>query len=183
MKLGTPGETYISFPPNFQTNENKAFGYAVDNAMEQLHSFCQKISVWSDLDHVDPEYYDQLAVNLRAPYYASLYDNDTKLRILKSTLQTYMFAGTAKAEEELINKFFPDAEFIPWHKYDGKPFHFKIIVPTDPSKETVEKFTEILKRVKSARSIIDGIETKTYSIDLTPAVVAGNWQHERLEEM
>lgn len=182
MRIGDEGATYASFPPNFQNAENLSMGYTIDRQCKKLLEFCKNISVWSNLDNVNPRYYDVLAANLRAPYYSSEYDESTRLEILKNTLKTYMFAGTVRAEDELINTMFADAEFVPWFKYDGKPFHFKIIVPTDPSEETVSKFITILERVKSARSIIDGIETKTYVVDLKSYATSGIWNFERMEE-
>ncbi|HBA70238.1 MAG TPA: hypothetical protein DCZ40_12910, partial [Lachnospiraceae bacterium] len=121
MKLGEQGVTYLSFPPNFQTAENKAMGYVVDRQMKKLLAMVRKISVWSDLDKVEPRYFDFLAASLRAPYYSSEYDDDIRLGILKRTLQTYMFSGTVLAEEELLKNIFADAEFIPWYQYGGKP--------------------------------------------------------------
>lgn len=182
MKIGDTDVTYLSLPPNFQTLENRAMGYAVDKQMKKLFVLSRKLLVWADLDNVSPRYYDYLAASLRAPYYSSEYEDKVRLEILKKTLQTYMFAGTVRADEELIAKIFSDAEFVPWYKYGGIPFHFKIRVPTDPSEQMIEKFLIILRRVKSQRSIIDGIETKTYSISIKAYASGGLWDYERLEE-
>lgn len=181
-KLGEKDATFLSFPPNFQTVENRAFGYAVDRQMSKLMKFVKKISVWSNLDNVDAKYYDFLAASLRAPYYSSAYDDEIRLEILKKTLQTYMFAGTVMAEEELLKNIFSDAQFVPWYKYGGIPFHFKIVTPTEPSEEMIQKFLVILRRVKAQRSIIDGIDTKTYTIDLKAYAALGITGAERLEE-
>ncbi len=182
MKLGDAGATYLSFPPNFQTDENKAMGYAVDRQMKKLMRFVRKVSVWSDLDHVESKYYDFLAASLRAPYYSSEYDDGVRLEILKKTLQTYMFSGTVLAEEELLKKIFLDAKFVPWYQYGGEPFHFKIVTPTEPSEEMIQKFLTILQRVKAQRSVLDGIDTKTYSIDMKAYAGVGVSATERLEE-
>lgn len=183
MKLGESGVTYLSFPPNFQTAENKAMGYAIDRQMKKLLRIARKVSVWCDLNKVEPKYYDFLAASLRAPYYSSEYDNDIKLEILKKTLQTYMFSGTVLAEEELLKNIFSDAQFIPWHQYGGKPYHFKIKASVDSSEAMIEKFLVILKRVKSQRSILDGMETKTYNIDVTDYFSSGIVHYSRLEEV
>lgn len=182
MKLGDNGATYLSLPPNFQTIENKAMGYAVDRQMKKLMQFMRKVSVWSDLDHVDPKYYDYLAASLRAPYYSSEYDDEMRLEILKKTLQIYMFSGTVLAEEELLKRIFTDAVFVPWYEYGGEPFHFKIATPTEPSEEMIRKFLTILQRVKAQRSILDGIDTKKYTINLKAYAALGAIIYEGLEE-
>lgn len=183
MELGEDNVTFLSLPPNFQTVENQAMGYAIDRQVRKLSAFCKKISVWSNLDHVDERYYDVLAASLRAPYYSPEYDKETKLRILKASLRMYKYAGTRRAVEDLIGQFFPNAEYIPWYQYSGKPKHFKIVVDTDPSPENVSKFATILKRVKSCRSVLDGLETKTYKINMDVYVATGHMKFERLEEM
>ncbi|HBA70237.1 MAG TPA: hypothetical protein DCZ40_12905, partial [Lachnospiraceae bacterium] len=65
----------------------------------------------------------------------------------------------------------------------GKPYHFKIKVSVDSSEEMVAKFLAILKRVKSQRSILDGMETKTYEIDVTEYFATGEVHYTRLEEV
>lgn len=181
-QLGDIDATFLSFPPNFQTIENRAMGYAIDRQMKKLMRFVRKVSVWSNLDNVEPKYYDFLAASLRAPYYSSEYDDETRLEILKRTLQTYMFSGTVMADEELLKKIFSDAKFIPWYQYGGIPFHFKIATSTDPSEETIQMFVDILKKVKAQRSIIDGIETKTYNIHIAIEEATGVWGYERIKE-
>lgn len=183
MKLGTDGATYLSLPPNFQTMDMKCLGHAVDIQVGKLMEFAKKVLVWSDLEHVDPRYYDQLAASLRAPYYASEYDDGTRLDILKETLQTYMFAGTAFAIENLLSKMFNDARFVRWDEYGGEPFHFKIVFPGEADEDILRKFAEILQKVKSTRSIIDGLETATYTYDIRSYIATGIWMCERLEEV
>ena len=183
MRLGDERVTFLSLPPNFQTTENKALGYAVDQQMKKLMQFIHKVSVWSDLDNVDPKYYDYLAASIRAPFYSSEYDNDTKLAILKKALQTYMFAGTMLAEEQMLSNIFSDAKFVPFWEYGGEPYHFKIKVPFEPSEAMIAQFLTVLKRVKSQRSILDGMETKEYEIDISVYVATGEVHYTKLEEI
>lgn len=182
MRLGEDGVTYLSFPPNFQTVEMKCLGFAVDSQMKKLMQFSKIVSVWSDLEDVNTKYCDQLAASLRALYYASEYDADTKRSILKGAMQDYMFAGTAFAVENLIRKLFTDARFMHWDEYGGEPFHFKIVLPYEVDEKILQKFAEILQKVKSTRSIIDGLETTTYSYDIRSYIATGIWTCERLEE-
>ena len=182
MKLGEENATFISLPPNFQSNENYALGIAVDKQMYKLMEFMKRVQVWTKLDDLDARYYDYLAASIRAPYYSSEYDPTKKLAILRKSLSTYMFAGTRKAEIELINSLFEDAKFVPWYEYDGEPYHFKIVVPTDPSEETLNKFIAILERVKAKRSIIDKIEAMTYEIDFTVKTATRAWSREEIKD-
>lgn len=152
------GSTFISLPPNLQNIENECLGYAFDKQLEKLHKLADKLTVWSDLDSVDPKYYDHLAITISAPYYRSDYTDRQKLALLKSAILTKRYAGTTKAIEELLSHTFTDARFVPWYEYGGEPYHFKITTGEEPTEETKRLFSEMLRKVKAARSIIDGVE-------------------------
>lgn len=182
MKLGENGVTYLSFPPNLQDACSHALGYAWDRQVKALLEYARKVQVWTNLDELDPRYYGYAAASIRALYYSPEYDNETNLDILKDSFKTYMYAGTSKAEIELIEKLFSDAVFVPWYEYDGKPYHFKIVVPADPTEDILIKFVIILQRVKAQRSTIDALETKSYAIDLSADVHSASWNYESLRE-
>ncbi len=184
-QIGDKGATYASFPPSMQNPEVYAFGFALDRQMQKLMEFSKRVLVWPELEGLNEKYCDYAAASIRALYYSSEYDRDTKISILKSALNTYCYAGTVRGMEELLNKIFmnEDARLVPWFDYDGEPFHFKIVLSTDSSEETVRKFSEILQRVKAARSLIDGIETATYTYDLEAFVAGGACCQEKMEEL
>ncbi len=159
MDIGDTGVTYLALPPNFHTEENNALCYATDRQLKKLMEAAGNISAWAGLKNTDAKYYDYMAASVRAPYYASQYNDTTRLGILESTFQVYMFAGTRKGVEELVSRVFSgEAVFVPWYGYNGTPYHFRISVHSSPVKDTHNKFKEILRRVKSARSVLDVVE-------------------------
>lgn len=158
MRLGEENATFLSFAANFQTDENRAMGYAVDEHMAKLMAFMERAGVWSDLDRVDSRYYDYIAASIRAPYYSSADPDDKKLAVIKSAFKIYMTAGTRYAVEALVQAVFDNAKFVPWYEYGGKPYCFKIIADTDFDDNTMEYFLKILRRVKSTRSHLDAVE-------------------------
>ncbi len=160
-QLDDVGSTFLSLPPNLQTTENDCFGYVLDRQMERMHKLARSITVWSDLDNVDPKYYDSLAMTIRAPYYKSEYSNKQKLGLIKSALLTRRNAGTMKAIEELLSHTLTGASFIPWYEYGGKPYCFKVIADADEANENnMEEFIRMISAVKSARSCMDSIGMK-----------------------
>lgn len=159
MDIGDTGVTYLTLPPNLQTDGDNALGYAVDRQLKKLMDAAGNIAVWTDTRNTDAGYYDYMAASVRAPYYTSRYDEIIRLGILESTFQVYMFAGTRKGVEELVSRVFSgEAVFVPWYEYNGEPYHFRISVHSSPVKDTHNKFKEILRRVKSARSVLDVVE-------------------------
>lgn len=156
------GSTILSLPPNLQTTENDCFGYALDRQMRKMYALAKQITVWSDLDNVSPRYYDALAMTIRAPYYKSEYSNEQKLGLIKSALLTRRQAGTIRAIEELMSHTLTGAVFIPWYKYGGKPYYFKVMADADEIENAnMKEFIRMISSVKSARSCFGGIGLKT----------------------
>ena len=170
-KIDDIGSTFISLPPNMQTVENECFFYAVDRQISKIYKIAEKLNIWGDLDNVDPKYYDFLASCIQAPYYKSDYTNEQKLKLLKNTLSSYRYAGTVRGVEELLQATFGNAEFIPWYKYGGEPYHFKVKTTKIPSEEDKKLFEMLLKKVKAARSILDFVEV--YENDLLTHIYIG----------
>lgn len=158
MRIGENGATFASMPPNMQTAENYAFGCAIDRQMAKLNHFSERIRMWTDLEHADPGYYGHMAASIRALYYNSSYDDETKRNILKNAMNVNRYSGSRKGIEQLMSDIYGQAEFHPWYEYGGRPYHFKITTDTVLTEDMMERFAEILERVKRLRSILDDVE-------------------------
>lgn len=152
------GSTYLSLPPNLQDVENECFAYALDKQIKKFHELAKSLTIWSNLDEVDPKYYDYLALCIRAPYYRSEYENEMKLSLLKTSLEMNRYAGTRSAIDKLLDTIFERAEFKPWYDYGGEPYHFKPLIYDVLTEDAATVFSRVIKKVKSARSIMDAIE-------------------------
>lgn len=162
-KIDDIGGTHASLPPNLQTIENQCYCYALDRQMQKFKRLADSLTVWSDLDNVDPKYYDYLAMCIRAPYYRSEYTNEQKLDLIKTAIMSYRYAGTKKAVNQLIGIIFDEAHFIPWNEYGGSPYHFRVQASDVLTEDATAVFTRVLKKVKAARSIMDALEvTREY---------------------
>lgn len=151
------GSTYISLPPNLQDVNNECFGYALDMQMQRFHKLANQLTIWSDLDNVNPKYYDYLALCIKAPYYQSSYSDDMKLQLIKSAIEMHRYAGTQRAVDKLLELLFNKAYFQAWYEYDGEPYHFRPKVYDVLTEDAVAEFVDIVKKVKAARSIMDAI--------------------------
>lgn len=151
------GSTYISLPPNMQDINNECFGYALDRQMQKFHKLANKLTIWSDMDNIDPKYYDYIALCVKAPYYKSSYTDDKKLQLIKSAIEMHRYAGTQRAVDKLLELIFDKAFFQAWYEYGGEPYHFRAKVYDVLTEDAVEEFVDIVKKVKAARSITDAI--------------------------
>lgn len=157
-KIDDIGSTYVSLPPNMQHTENQCFAYAFDRQIRRLAALARSLTMWSDLDHVDPKFYDYMALCIKAPYYKSEYDDQKKLELIKTAIESRRYAGSERAINRLIHTIFENATFIPWHKYGGTPYQFRVKVYDILTEDAVTMFTDILRKVKSARSALGEIE-------------------------
>ena len=157
MKLGDNEATFLSLPPNLQTDETYALSKAVDKQMKKLVDMSNMMQVWTNIEAVDPKYYGIIAACIKAPYYDSSFDDKTKLAIIKDTLNIYRLAGTKTAINKLISSIF--GTFESWHEYGGKPYHFRITTDAELTPDVLAKFSEILRKVKRARSVLDSVSS------------------------
>ena len=157
-KVDDIGSMYKSLPPNMQNLENRCFAFAMDRQIQNLVRLAKTLTIWSDLDHVDPKYYDYMAICIRAPYYKSEYEDRKKLELIKTAIASHRYAGSERAINQLIHTIFEDAAFIPWYEYNGNPYQFRVKVYDILTEDTMTVFTEVLQKVKAARSTLEEIE-------------------------
>lgn len=139
-------------------NEVIALGYAINKATQRMLSACEKISVYAAIDVATDEVLDLLAIELNTQYYDTSLNIDAKRRLIKGTLSWYMKAGTPAAIEELIQAVFGEGTVQEWFEYGGDPFYFKVKTNATLTPEISTLFSEMLQRVKNARSHIEAIE-------------------------
>lgn len=132
--------------------------YAIDRQFAKMLPLAKAIRVWSDLDNVDPKYYDYLALCIHVQAYKTDYTNAQKLNLIKNGLYEYFLGGTKKAVKDLLAALLDTGEFTPWHEYGGNPYHFKIITDDTQTADLEAKFIKMLRDVKAARSILDSVE-------------------------
>ena len=70
-----------------------------------------------------------------------------------------MKVGTPKAIEELVKVVFGQGKIVEWYEYGGKPFRFKVITNATIDDTNIEKFNEMIRNVKNARSILEAVES------------------------
>ena len=157
-KIDDIGSMYMSLPPNMQDIDSQCFTYAMDKQIKRFTALAKSLTMWSDLEHVDPKYYDHMAMCIRAPYYKSEYDNDKKLGLIRTAIEARRYAGSERAINQLIHTIFEDATFIPWYAYGGEPYRFRVKVYDVLTEDATTLFTEIIQKVKAARSTLDEIE-------------------------
>ena len=149
---------YMMLPPNLQDTDAECFSYALSKQLEKLVRLAEKLNVWGNLGGLNSKYYDLAAACMNAQYYRTKYPDDVKLDLIKHAYEMHRFAGTQTAIDTLLDIVFEKAQFTPWYEYGGKPYRFKVLVYDMLTEDAAELFTDVLQKVKAARSILDSIE-------------------------
>lgn len=157
-KLDDEETLYMSLPPNLQNEKTKSLSVAFAHQMKKYLAYADRLNIWGDIDHLAPEHYDAFAACIAVPYYRSDFPDDKKLKLIKQSYIVRRFAGTQTAIDALLDGVFDDASYIPWYEYGGKPYRFKVLVYDMLTEDAAELFTDVLQKVKAARSILDSIE-------------------------
>lgn len=138
--------------------EVKALSYALQQACRLLYQYSRRLYIYSNLDGQPEDVIDLLASELRTQYYSSTLDIDTKRQLVKNTLIWYMSAGTPQAVEDLVIKIFGKGEVREWFQYEGSPYCFKVFSNAHMDQGSEILFSNMIAKVKNARSHLDGLE-------------------------
>ena len=140
------------------SSEFKALSYALRMAMNRLITSEIKTGVRWDIDELDEDTLDYLAVELRTMYYDQSADIGTKRNIIKKTLEWYRHAGTVSACEELISSIFGgSSRLIEWFDYKEPPYiknTFDVETSARMTETIIDDLTAIIRKAKNARSQI-----------------------------
>lgn len=167
-------QTENALPVEMKTAERIALSYAFDC---QKKKYCERVSracIWSNIDNVEDNKLDFLAVESRVMFYNSLMETAIKRNFISNYIGWYLKLGTTKAAEEVIDTYYPNDEtkLIKWFEYDGEPFHFRIETTALLEEDCYADLKQMIFKVKNARSRLDQIRTMRCLTDSFSAVTA-----------
>lgn len=166
-KLDDEDTLYISLPPNLQNKDTRSLSVAFAKQMKKYLAYADRLNVWGNIDHLEPEHYDVFAACIAAPYYRSDFPDDKKLKLIKQNYSVRRSAGTQTAIDALLENVFDDARYIPWYEYGGKPYHFKVLLFDVLKENNIELMSNAMKKVKAARSIMDAVDIGRIATNVT----------------
>ena len=149
--------TETAFPAEMKTAERMALAYAYDRQKKLFLERLRRVYIWADLDNVDENKLDFLAVECRVLFYNSSLSPDVKRKLIQNSIYWYMKLGTRQAMEEMIDIVFgnENTNIEEWYTYAGEAFHFRVVVGTTVTQTSIKEFLLYLNQVKNARSRFD----------------------------
>ena len=149
--------TEKALPAEMRTPERIALAYAFDMQKKKFIERMERVYIWADLEKVEDNKLDFLAVENCVLFYNTGLAPDVKRNLIRNSIYWYMKLGTRQAMEEMIDTVFgnENTSVEEWYTYAGEPFHFRIAVGTEVTQTSIKDFLRYLKQVKNARSRFD----------------------------
>lgn len=149
--------TEDALPAEMKTPERLASCRAFDMQKKKFLDRLKRVYIWADLDNVEDDKLDFLAVENRVLFYNTNLPPDTKRSLIRNSIYWYMKLGTSQAMTEMIDTVFgsKNTSVEEWYTYAGEPYHFRIAVGTEVTTTSIKEFLIYLNKVKNARSRFD----------------------------
>lgn len=157
IKLSDAELTTVLPPYIKESNEVQAISFAFKKGMEKMIEYAKLSMLYAEIDNLPDEIIDLLALELQSQYYDDSMEIEIKRKIVKNSIAWYAKGGTVSAVDEMVQAVFGEGEVIEWYKYGGKPGTFYIKTNAELSPDIIEKFNEIINKVKNMRSHLTNI--------------------------
>ena len=139
---------------------------ALDPTLQSLTAQSATPLIIPRIESVQPEALDALAVQFHADMFGLAQDEDAKRQAVISSLTWHMRKGTPSAIIDALKHAGVEAEFVPWWKFGGFPYTFRInakitgdFYRTKGKDNITRIITTLINDSKSARSLMADLNT------------------------
>lgn len=144
--------------PDETSPEFLSISYAIKLRLADIILKASKVGISYDIDGLDEEALDYLALELKTPYYEQSLPIEKKRELVKSALVWRAKAGTSGAVQEAIKTIFGYGELEEWYQNGGDMDTFEVVLNSSQAEsEDIEKITNILEWIKNVRSHYSGL--------------------------
>lgn len=157
-------KTQNALPAEMKTPERTALSYAFDEQKKKYISRMRRAYIWADLESVDDNHLDFLAVENRVLFYNTEIEPDVKRNLIRNSIYWHMKLGTKQVMEEMIDTVFGDGKVLEWFEYGGEPFHFKVILNAENGKAAIN-LADVRQKINAYKRLsarLDDIELEYY---------------------
>ena len=139
-----------------------AISYALKRAIARLKAQIDSSRVYADIQNLQEDAVDELAVELCVRGYDQGMPLEVKRNAVATSMLYYTYAGTTKAIRALIQSLYGDAQVEEWFTYGGDPYHFRVGIDITDQLQTVPMLTrdelaDLLRGVVRASAHLDDV--------------------------
>lgn len=188
----------MKFPPALKKDKSMlALGQIIAEELHITANETKKNIIYANIEELSETWLDVLAYDLHVDWYDYDYPIEAKRAIIKDSVRVHQKLGTTRATERALGGLHPKSEIEEWYDYDGKPFHFRIVLDTTNSRVAVD-YDEIVSTVdiyKRLTAHLDGLyyqcsmciiimprtEYFLFQTPMTGQIRAGTYPHRNTE--
>lgn len=149
-----------TFPPALKQDESMvALGRLIADELHITAEETEKNIIYANIDELSETWLDVLAYDLHVDWYDYDYPIEAKRAIIRDSVRVHQKLGTKAAVEMALGGIHPLSEIEEWFDYNGKPFHFRIVLDTTHSRVEAE-YDKIVRTVdiyKRLTAHLDGL--------------------------
>lgn len=134
-----------------------AYAQAERDVRRMIYGFAERTIIYMHLNEQEDHVLDLMASELKTQYYSTDLDHETKVQLIQNTLWWHIHAGATGAVQRMVEIVFGSGEVTEWFDYGGNPFYFKIKTDEDLSPDIMERFRELIKKVKNTCATLEEI--------------------------
>lgn len=146
--------------PQFLRDDKSVQGLcaAIDYIFGRLRDGVRRTAIRTNLDYLEDEDLDYVAVAENVFWYKSDDNIDVKRDMIRSYRKIFRLMGTVFAVEKVLrNLFQEDYTILEYMDYEGDPYHFRLNMKDYyGSSEDMKDIVQRIKKAKNVRSVIDG---------------------------
>lgn len=158
----TPESLLAAFPPALAADENMyALAKAISTVLAERIAEIKTINLYAHIDSLPEELLDILAEDFKVDWWDGNYTLEEKRETLKGNWLVHRRLGTPYAVISAISAIYPDTKLSEWWEYNGKPYHFKLLIDATYEHVDAQKHARVLEKVnfyKNLRSSLDKVE-------------------------
>ena len=150
MSRGITSENIISQFPAVLSRDSKVNAVALSIAKElvDLYNSGDTVNLYARIDRMDNELLDILAVDFQIDWWNGEYTVSEKRETLKRCWKVHRAIGTPSAIGTAISAIYNKAEVKEWWEYNGKPYHYEVVIDTGETIADIEKMLSVIERIK-----------------------------------
>ncbi len=160
---GLTAENMLRVLPEFLKGDQSTLALATSTAsvLAGREDEIRRLLIYACIDDLPEELLDILAYDFKVDWWDPNYTLEEKRRTLKESWHVHRTLGTKAAVVTAISAIYPDTKVLEWWEYDGKPYHFRLLIDATYERVDPEKHKRVLERVdyyKALRSVLDAVE-------------------------
>lgn len=150
--------------PDEKSAEFLSLSYAIKLRIADIIVKASKIGILYDVDGLDEEVLDYIAIEMRALYYRQNMPIEMKRKIVKNLMLWYSKAGTLEAVQEIVSTVFEgESDVEEWYLNGGDPDTFEVVIPDTAAGKTgvIDDLEDVVEKTKNVRSHYRGLTFQT----------------------